>query len=297
VPAPEVTLTATPPSISAGAKTVLTWSANNGATICSASGGWSSADIGTATSGSFESAALTADTTFNLICTGPGGASSQASVTVDVEPLPQPTRVTLTAQPASITTGGSATLTWTASQANACTASGGWSGSKSATGGTETVTPTATTTYTLRCVGTTEETKNVTVTVSALPVASITSFTASPTSVSSGGSTTLSWASSNATGCTASGGWSGARATSGSVSVGPLAASTTFSLVCTGAGGASAPSSVQVTVAAVQPPSGGGGGGGGGGAVDVLLLGGLLAFGARAALRRGRHQAGTGTGL
>jgi hypothetical protein len=78
--------------------------------------------------------------------------------------------------------------------------------------------------------------------------------------------------------------------------VGPLTANTTFSLVCTGAGGASAPSSVQVTVAAVTPPSGGGGGGGGGGALDLLLLGGLLAFGARASLARNRSPYGAGQG-
>jgi CubicO group peptidase (beta-lactamase class C family) len=296
-PLPEVTLSASPPVISTGLSTTLTWSPTN-ATSCTASGGWTGAKD--PTGGSEQTNALTANTTFTLVCSGPGGDSLAQSVTVQVEAPPAPTTLTLTAAPTAITTGGSATLTWNASQASACTASGGWTGSKSATGGTETVTPTATTTYMLRCNGTTEVTRSATVTVNALPAASITSFTASPTSVSSGGSTTLSWASSNATACTASGGsasWPGARPTSGTVSVGPLTATTTFSLVCTGAGGASAPSSVQVTVAAVPPPSGGGGGGGGGGAVDVLLLGGLLAFGARAALRRGRHEAGTGTGL
>lgn len=61
------------------------------------------------------------------------------------------------------------TLTWTTTAAETCTASGGSAGDKTATGGTEAVTPAATTTYTLRCVGTTEDTATVSVTVSAPP--------------------------------------------------------------------------------------------------------------------------------
>jgi len=68
-----------------------------------------------------------------------------------------------------------------------------------------------------------------------------------PAAVTSGASSTLTWSSTNATGCTASGGWSGGRPTSGSASTGPLGATTTFSLTCTGIGG-SATSSATVAV-------------------------------------------------
>ena len=61
---------------------------------------------------------------------------------------------TIAVNPTSLTVGSSATLTWTAINANGCTASGSWSGSQ-ASSGTQTVTPSAagTNTYTLTCTG------------------------------------------------------------------------------------------------------------------------------------------------
>lgn len=162
---PTVTISASPPLISAGTTTTLSWSSTN-ATSCEASGAWTGTK---ATSGSEETAVLSVTSTFNLACTGPGGTSLIQSVTVEVEAPPPPTDVTLTAQPATIAPGGSATLTWTTVEAEQCTASGGWTGAKSFTGGSETVTPAATSTYTLRCVGTSEDTASATVTVSAPP--------------------------------------------------------------------------------------------------------------------------------
>ena len=56
-------------------------------------------------------------------------------------------------------------------------------------------------------------------------------LSASPTTVDAGGVTTLTWSSSNAESCTASGGgWSGTLPGSGSEVVGPLDQGTTFSL-------------------------------------------------------------------
>ncbi len=69
---------------------------------------------------------------------------------------------------------------------------------------------------------------------------------AEPTEVASGGTTTLTWSSTNADSCQASGGWSGAMLVSGSETSGPLTASTTFTLDCTGRGGTA---SASVTVA------------------------------------------------
>lgn len=62
-------------------------------------------------------------------------------------------------------------------------------------------------------------------------------FSASATTLTVGQSVTLSWQSSNADSCLASGGWSGARALAGSETVGPLQQSQTFVLSCSGKGG------------------------------------------------------------
>jgi Cellulase (glycosyl hydrolase family 5) len=83
-------------------------------------------------------------------------------------------------------------------------------------------------------------------------------LSASPASVSSGSSSMLSWSSTNATSCTASGGWSGSMAMSGSQSTGALTTSKTYTLTCSGASGTT-PASMSTTVS-VQSSGGGGGG-------------------------------------
>lgn len=50
-------------------------------------------------------------------------------------------------------------------------------------------------------------------------------------------SATLSWTSTNATSCSASGNWSGSKAISGSESTGNLTSSKTYNITCTGSGG------------------------------------------------------------
>ena len=73
------------------------------------------------------------------------------------------------------------------------------------------------------------------------------SLSASDIQVDVGDTVTLSWSSTNADACDASGGWSGAKPTSGSEQVGPLQNTQTFSLSCSGAGG-SAVQMISVTV-------------------------------------------------
>lgn len=72
-------------------------------------------------------------------------------------------------------------------------------------------------------------------------------LSANPTSVASGGSSTLNWSSTHATACSASGAWSGAKPTSGSEASGALSAASTFTLTCVNANGNTA-SSVTVYV-------------------------------------------------
>lgn len=96
------------------------------------------------------------------------------------------------------------------------------------------------------------------------PPAPTVTLSVDPASVASGGTVAVTWSSTNADSCTASGGWTGARATSGTeTGVGPFTTNATLTLTCTGPGGTGA-DSVDVTIS--MPASGGGG------AVDRLLL-------------------------
>ena len=65
--------------------------------------------------------------------------------------------------------------------------------------------------------------------------------------VDAGTGTTLTWSSSDADSCTASGGWTGSRPVAGSATTGGLDARTTFNLNCSGPGG-SALAMVSVAV-------------------------------------------------
>jgi hypothetical protein len=82
----------------------------------------------------------------------------------------------------------------------------------------------------------------------------IVSFTAMPSTVAPGGSSTLSWASTGATGCTLSAaGQTLAVPVSGNRSTGPLISSVTVRLSCNGSGG-NAQRTVTITVAQPPPP-------------------------------------------
>jgi hypothetical protein len=85
------------------------------------------------------------------------------------------------------------------------------------------------------------------------PVPTVT-LSAQPTSVAVGESSTVTWSSTDADTCSASGAWSGARATSGQEATGPLATGEhTFTLTCSGPGG-QASQSVVVTASDAPPP-------------------------------------------
>ena len=79
------------------------------------------------------------------------GTNAQTWIPQGVNLLPP--HVSLTANPTSIASGTTATLTWNASNAQACTASGGWSGSRPVSGSLSTATLTTATTYILNCTG------------------------------------------------------------------------------------------------------------------------------------------------
>ncbi|NND64648.1 MAG: hypothetical protein HKM24_01675, partial [Gammaproteobacteria bacterium] len=104
--------------------------------------------------------------------------------------------VSLAANPTTVSEGDSSTLTWTVSDATSCTASDDWSGSKTATGGSQVMSNlTATSTYTLICTGAGgSASDSVTITVNPLPVPTV-SIDANPKSVNAGDSSLLTWSS------------------------------------------------------------------------------------------------------
>ena len=92
-------------------------------------------------------------------------------------------------------------------------------------------------------------------------------LTSNVTSAAVGANIQLTWSASNASTCSASGGnWTGNKATSTTTESVLLAATTTYTLNCTGLGGATT-QSVSVTATAAPAKSGGGGG-----ALDLIVL-------------------------
>jgi hypothetical protein len=276
-PLPSISLfTAVPNTVQTGQSVLLTW-ASTSATSCAASGGasgdgWNGttvAAIGTETVGPLNTQGTY---TYTLTCSGPGGTSPPMSVTVDVNSTPPAPAITsFTVSPATLATGGTATAAWATTGASACTASGGtpgdgWSGSVGAQSSGTSIGPIDTigvATYVLTCTGaggtSLPASASVVVTPTA-PPAAVTSFTAAPTAIQTGQSATLTWTSSNATSCTASGGtnsWGGPVNTSSTgTSTGAINTAGTyiFGLTCTGPGGTSLPAAATVIVTTTPPP-------------------------------------------
>jgi len=237
---PTISLTANPTAVSPNGSTSLNWNSTD-ASSCTASGDWSGNKD---TSGSEIISRLQTDSTFNLSCTGDGGSvSTSVNVKVSTQPV---TTVSLSANPTSVSLNGATTLSWDSSNADSCTASGDWSGSRSASGEETISSLTENSTYNLSCTGlggTAEDTVSVTIDATTVTV----NLTADPTSISLSGSTTLSWESSNADSCTASGDWSGSKDVSGSETINALTADSQFILSCSDANG-SVSDSVDVTI-------------------------------------------------
>lgn len=156
--------------------------------------------------------------------------------------------ISLTATPEFISEGGSTTLSWSSTRVTNCTASGDWSGSKE-TSGTETLSSiTKDSTFNLSCTGTGGSVNDsVSVTIDTEPTPTV-NLSADPVSVTYNGSTILTWDSSNADNCMASGDWSGSKDVSGTETINSLTLDSQFILSCSDANG-SVDISVDVTIA------------------------------------------------
>lgn len=171
-------------------------------------------------------------------------------------PASSPPIISLAAAPNSVSSGDSSTLSWSVSNADHCEASGAWSGDKSLSGNQLVGPLTGSSTFLLHCSRPNfSSVASVTVVVDNLPPPQppTVSLSANPSSVDLGDSSTLTWSSTDATSCTASGAWSGQKATAGNQGTGALTSTSTFTLVCGGPGG-SAGQSITVTVDAPPLP-------------------------------------------
>src|SRR5690242_4528574 len=169
--------------------------------------------------------------------------------------------LTFSASSTSIASGQSVTLTWQTTNASSVTitaAAGGTSRtvtSSSQASGSISDSPTQTTVYSAVANGTSGSTtppQTVTVSVAQPVPPQVTSFTASPISVNAGQTTTITWATTNATSVTINPPVAPTEdgitlPTSGSANP-PVAATTTYTITATGPGGNSAPQSLTVTV-------------------------------------------------
>ena len=215
---------ASPPSIQGGQSSTLSWSVT-GATSVSIDQG-----LGTV-AGTSVSVSPTSTTAYTLTATNASG-SSTATVTVTVTATgSSPSIQAFTSSPSSIQSGQSATLSWSVTGATSLSISPGVG---TVAGISVSVSPTSTTAYTLTATnafGSSTATVTVTITVSQ---PSIQTFTASPSSIQSGQSATLSWSVTGATSLSIGPGVGTVTGTS--VSVSP-ASTTSYTLTATNASG------------------------------------------------------------
>ncbi len=225
---PTVTLTASPVSVGSGQSATLSWKATN-TTSCTGAGFTAGGTSGSATVKPVKT------TTYSVSCTATGStAKITDSATVTVTAAPPPTLKNCTFNGKAVASGSSVTAYKTetvpsgsvcANQKRVCT-NGVLSGTYPAAS----------------CK-----------VLPLLPPPPTVTLTASPTSVSSGRASTLTWKATNATSCTGTGFTAGG--TSGSVSVKP-AKTTKYSISCSAPHStAKATASVTVTVGALGAPA------------------------------------------
>ncbi len=250
VPPPEIAaFVATPAAILVGESTTLNWSVSgaNSLSISPAIG---------AVTGTSVSVTPATSTNYVLTATNDGGSVTRSvAVTVNT-PEPLPTIGAFEAEPTSIAPGGSSNLTWSVSGAASLSIAANIGASPGVvTGSNVAVTPTASTTYTLTATNSSGGSVTRTVNVAVVsPPAVINSFTATPSSIAVGASSTLEWSVSGAATLFVSADISAnpGAVTGTSLSVTPTA-TTVYTLTATNATGDSVSSTVTISVTAAPP--------------------------------------------
>lgn len=189
-----------------------------------------------------------ATTVYTLVASRPGCAPEQRQVTVEV--ATPPTINSFRAAPDIIQQGQTTSLQWNVSDAASVTIDGVPVNPAS---GSLPVSPNATRSYTIIATGggCSPQQRQATVTITVNPCPQINLFSASPPSVTAGGTSTLQWSVSNASAVTINGSPVGA---SGSMPVTP-GSTTSYRLVAQSAsGGCDIEQTVTVTVTACSAP-------------------------------------------
>ncbi len=192
-PPPVCVLSASPTSINQGSSSTLAWTTTNGTSFSI------NQSVGSVTpvSSGTKSVTPSVTTTYTGTVVGAGGVAT-CSTTVTVIPPSAPTCV-LSISPSSINQGGSATISWTSTNATSGTIDNGVGAATPVASGSKTVSPSTNTTYTGTFTGpggTVTCSRTITVVPPNAPVCTL---SANPTSIVTGGSSTLSWTTSNAT--------------------------------------------------------------------------------------------------
>ncbi len=255
-PAPTVSITANPATVTLGSSSTLTVTAADATSITVS--GTDGSSFNMASTGGTQTVSPKATTTYTATATGlQGKSTATAMLTVTAAPPPPAPTVSITANPTTITAGSSSTLTVAATNATAVTVSGtdGSSYTLQPTGGTQAVSPAANTTYTATATGAggkVTATAALTVTPAGPPAPTVT-IVANPASIAPGASSTLTVAAANATGLkvTGSDGSSYTLPPGGGMQAVSPKATTTYTATATGAGGtASATATVTITAPA-----------------------------------------------
>jgi hypothetical protein len=131
-------------------------------------------------------------------------------------------------------------------------------------------------------ISTTAKAGTYAMSVASAPPAPTITLSTNPTQVKSGGTVTLTWSTTNATSCSASGGWTGTKAAQGTETSAAITTSTTYKLTCSGPGGTTDQSvSVGITTSTS---------GGGGGSMEWLTLAALMMAWQRSVMRGGSRK-------
>jgi len=286
VSAPTVNLVATPSTVVSGGTTNLTWTSTNTTGTCTSSGDWANTTRALNNATGVVPLALTSDKTYTLTCENSAGVKVSDSVTVTVIVVNADCGTAAKTYPGTDTaysgsacsfgttgslptfppiggsstwtcsgSGGGSTVTCTAIR-NAISCGGVVPSNATAYNGTNLTGLTSATSYSYAAPNSSAKCEfscnsGYSWSGSACVAAPTVDIVATPLTVASGGSTTLTWTSTNTTKCDSTGDWANiGRASSNTVGFtpNPLTSDKTYTLTCENSAGVKVSDSVTVTV-------------------------------------------------
>jgi hypothetical protein len=248
---PSCTLSANPNSVQSGGSSTLFWTSTNASSASLNNG------IGAvATNGSFTVNNITSNKNYTLTVRGNNGETVTCHTSIVVTQIPNPPSCTLSANPTQVQSGGSSNLMWTSTNASSASLNNGIG--QVGVNGSYTVTNiTSNKNFTLTVTGNNGQVATCHASITVTPVQNAPSCTlmANPTSVQRGGSTILSWSTTNAVSASLSHGI-GSVSLNGSSAVQNIQSSATYVLTVVGQNGQTITCDAGVTVTEIpNPPS------------------------------------------